>query len=469
MKSIKKRLMGAFIIVIFITIIIFEALLIGFLRHYYYNNVEELLTNQIKISSDFYTRYFSNTKLEDNILDNVDVFWNQIEGQAQIIDLYGNVMMDSIGVKHEDKIMTQDVENALRGNSGTWIGKVSYDDYSVMAVSYPLISNGEIVGVIRFVTSLKEVNESIINISIFFILIGLGVIAIVILVSYIISNTIVSPIKQVTKVAEKMAKGNLSIRGNKRYDDEIGKLSDALNYMAEEIVKKERLKNDFISSVSHEIRTPLTSIKGWAATLNTDDLDDKNIIKDGLTIIENETERLTTIVEELLDFSKFLSGKTALTLEKTDFVNILDYIKIHMMTRAYRANLQFTVEHKGKLLELYIDRDKIKQVLINVVDNSFKFTEPGGIVSIFAKIQDDYLIVDIEDNGSGISKENLPKIKEKFFKGKTKNSNTGLGLSISDEIIKMHNGSLNIESQLGEGTKVIIKIPIKDKVDINNE
>lgn len=469
MKSIKKRLMGAFIIVILITIIIFEALLIGLLRNYYYNNVEELLTNQIKISSDFYTRYFSNTSLEDNILDNIDVFWNQTDGQVQILDSYGNVMMDSIGVIHEDEIITPDVEKALRGDNGTWIGDVNYYDHSVMAVSYPLVSDGKIIGVIRFVTSLKEVDKSIINISIIFILIGLGVIIIAVLASYIISNSIVSPIKRVTKVAEKMAKGDFSIRGDKRYDDEIGRLSDTLNYMAEEIVKKEELKNDFISSVSHELRTPLTSIKGWAATLNTEDLENKDMIKSGLTIIENETERLTTMVEELLDFSKFVSGKTTLNLEKTDIKEILEYIKFHMMPRAERERLEFNVHWKDELQEVNIDRDKIKQVLINIIDNSFKFTEPGGIVSISAETKDNVLFINITDNGTGIGKEDLPKVKEKFYKGKTKKSKTGLGLAISDEIVKMHNGVLNIDSQLGVGTEIMIKIPIGNKVNNDDE
>ncbi|MGO1370179.1 sensor histidine kinase [Senegalia sp. (in: firmicutes)] len=469
MKSIKKRLVGAFILVILITILIFEVLLIGLLRQYYYNNAQELLTNQIEISSDFYSRYFSNTSLEDNILDNVDVFWNQTDNQVQILDLYGNVLMDSIGVIHEDIIITSDVEKALQGKNGTWTGKVTYDDYSVMAVSYPLKSEGEIVGVIRFITSLEQIDKSITNISIIFIIIGLGVMIIATIVSYIISNTIVSPIKEVTKIAEKMAKGNFKIRGSKKYDDEIGKLSTTLNYMAEEIIKKEELKNDFISSVSHELRTPLTSIKGWAATLNTDHIYDKETMKDGLTIIENETQRLTTMVEELLDFSKFISGKTTLIRQNTDIREILDYIKIHMQSRAQRENLLFRVNSEENLSEVYIDRDKIKQVLINIVDNSFRFTKAGGKVVIDARVQDKYLIIEIEDNGYGIDEDDLPKIKEKFYKGKTAKSKTGLGLAISDEIIKAHNGELSIESKLGEGTKVIIKIPINYKVDIENE
>lgn len=467
MKSIKTRVVGAFILIIVITILIFEVLLIELLQSYYYKNTEEIVTNQIKISSDFYSRYFSNVSLKDNILDNVDVFWNQTESQVQILDLEGNVLMDSIGVIHKDKLSTSDVRKALSGDHATWIGKVNYDNHEVMAVSHPLISSNKQIGVIRFVTSLEKINKAIINISMVFIFIGLGVIIIAISVSYIISNTIVSPIKDVTKIAEQMAEGNFKVRGSNEYDDEIGKLNDTLNYMAEEITKKEQLKNEFISSISHELRTPLTSIKGWASTLNTDNNDNEEILKDGLIIIENETERLTKMVEELLDFSRFNSGKMILKIQETNFKDILNYIRINMMPRAQRANLFFNVDFKGENDKVYIDRDRIKQVLINVLDNAFRFTKPKGYVILISQIKDDVLTIEIKDNGCGINNQELPKVKEKFYKGKTNKSNTGLGLSISDEIIKMHNGQINIESDLGQGTKVIIKIPISKKVIID--
>src|SRR5690606_32008639 len=137
------------------------------------------------------------------------------------------------------------------------------------------------------------------------------------LVSIFLANSIVKPLKEVTQVAAKMANGQLKVRSNIKLKDEIGKLSDTLNYMAEELIKKEQIKNDFISSISHELRTPLTSIKGWAVTLKSEDIQENEIILDGLNIIEKESDRLTAMVEELLDFSKFVSGR--IKLEKDHF------------------------------------------------------------------------------------------------------------------------------------------------------
>lgn len=461
MKGIKRRLVGRFMIVIFASIFMIEFLLISFIKHYYYNNVEEMLSNQIKISADFYENYFSGTSLEDNILDNVDVFWKRTNAEVQIIDLKGNIIMDSIGISLKNKIDTPDFKKALKGERGKWVGNVSYDTSNVMAVAYPLKSDNRVIGVLRFITSLKKINKSIFLMSSLFILIGCVVVIIVGLVSIFLADTIVKPIEKLTCNAEKMAKGNFSIRNKKIFDDEVGKLSDTLNYMAEEIQKRDKLKNEFISSVSHELRTPLTAIKGWAITLNDNEYDDKEILKDGLNIIEKESERLTIMVEELLDFSKFISGKVSLKKKDVQVESLIEYINKHMQPHADRNKIKFIVKYEKHTPKVSMDENRIKQVLINILDNAFKFTNENGEVILSLTYDKNYIIMKVIDNGCGISKEDLPKIKEKFYKGKSSKSKNGIGLSISDEIVKMHNGTLNIKSEINKGTEVEIKIPIK--------
>jgi HAMP domain. len=252
MKSIKTRLTYSFMSIVIISILIFVVILSVFLKEYYYKSLEEVLENQIKISANFYSRYFSDTSLEDNIMDNVDVFWKLTSAQVQIIDNSGQVLMDSIGVKVTEPVDTVDFKRALEGETGRWIGKPSYTDEPVMAVAYPLKSNQDIIGVMRFITSLVPINSQINKIMNFFIAIGLIVIVISGIISFILANGIIRPVKEVTKIAEKMAAGDFQVRSVKRYDDEIGKLSDTLNYMAEEIIKRDNIKNEFIASVSHE-------------------------------------------------------------------------------------------------------------------------------------------------------------------------------------------------------------------------
>ena len=277
--------------------------------------------------------------------------------------------------------------------------------------------------------------------------------------SFILAKSIINPIKAVTRVAEKMADGDFTIKSKKIRNDEVGKLSDTLNYMASEIVKKDSLKNEFISNVSHELRTPLTSIKGWAVTLKYDDMD-KDMLKDGLDIIENECDRLSSMVEELLSFSKLVSGHMDIKKSWENIDEIVEYVRKHMSLRAERDGIEFYVEVESDIPKLYIDKNRIKQVLINLLDNSFKFTDRGGKVTLKVYREEYKLVMKVQDNGCGIGEEELPHDKEKFYKGKSSKSQNGIGLSICDKLVEVHNGKFDIESKLGVGTCVTIELPI---------
>ncbi|HHV26128.1 MAG TPA: HAMP domain-containing histidine kinase [Tissierellia bacterium] len=464
MKSIKTRLVGNFMLVIIITVVILELVLLNAAKQYYYKNLEDVLSNQIRLSSEFYSRYFSTSSLEDLIVDDVDLFWKQTNAQVQILDLKGNVLMDSIGVDYPKLIQTPDIIKAKKGEKGTWIGNVEYDSSQVMAVSYPLISDGNIIGIMRFIASLSSTNKIIRNISLILLWIGFIVVLISGLVSIFLANTIVKPLREVTGVAEKMADGQLKVRSQKKYDDEIGKLSDTLNYMAEELIKKEQLKNDFISSISHELRTPLTSIKGWAITLRSEDLPDNPLLKDGLDIIEKESDRLTYMVEELLDFSRFVSGRITLNKEEMDTTKVLKQITKQLTPRANLKNIKLNIDIKEELPIILGDENRIKQVFINLIDNSLKFTPKAGNISLSARMKGQYIVVSVEDCGCGIPREDLPYVKEKFYKGKNSKSNSGLGLSISDEIVKLHGGFIKIESEVNVGTKISVFLPTKEEL-----
>lgn len=461
-KSIKERLVINFMFIIIITVVALEIFLISTVRRNYYKNLEDNLYNQIKISSDLYYQYFSDDTLHENVLNNVDTFWKQTEAQVEIIDLSGKVIMDSIGVIPSDISEMEDVAKALQGQKGRWIGKVDYDTERVMAVSYPLRSGDEIVGALRFISSLREVNNNINKIASVFISFGIIVVLISGLVSIILANSIIGPLREVTTVAEKMALGNFKVKSRKKYDDEIGKLSDTLNFMASEIIKKDQLKTDFISSVSHELRTPLTSIKGWAATLKQGH-DTKEMLLDGLEIIEKESDRLTHMVEELLDFSKFVSGKITLEKDIVDMGRIIEHIKKQLTPRATRDEIEFHVFYDNDLPKTYSDGNRLKQIFINILDNAFKFTPSGGKVIFNAGFESNEFVFNISDTGCGISSEELPKVKEKFYKGKSSKSKNGIGLSICDEIISLMDGSFEIKSEVNNGTEVVITLPLQER------
>lgn len=462
MKSIRSKLLKNFLIVIILTVVILDILALLCLRGYYYKNTQDTLVNQLEGYINFYQKYFSNNKLIDNIYENMDVFWNTNQEQVEILDPNGKLLMDSYGIRDSYLLTTPDIQKAKEGEVGVWTGDVSSYNDKIMVVSKAIKSKldpNETIGIVRIIFSLKEVHKVIDSFSVLFLFISIIVIVLGIIMSLIIAKDIVSPIKKITDVAREMAKGNLNIRSDVTDNIEIAQLSKTLNYMGCEVEKREKLKNEFISSVSHELRTPLTSIKGWAITLKYD-CSDMDTVALGLDIIEKESDRLTEMVEELLDFSKLINGVISLNIKEHDVKSFIEYIENYMRPRAEREGKEFSITIDKNVGKGYFDENRLKQVLSNIIDNAFKFTEENGKISLNTKVEEEYLVFRVKDNGSGISSKDLPRVKDKFYKGKNSKSRNGIGLSICDEIVTLHRGILEIISKENEGTEIIIKIPL---------
>ncbi len=459
MKGITGRLVSSYFLIIFLTVAVLEIFLIVALNKYYYTNMESLMENQIKASADFYNSYFSSASLEKNIQDNADIFWKNTNAEVQIINTDKEMLLNSVGNFIEGKIDDSDVRKALEGKTGTLIVKDEKTKEKLLYVSYPLSPSGKIEGVLRFVTSLSEVDKIIRNITTIFIAIGAAVILISGMVGIMLSNSIIKPIKEITEMSRKIASGRFNERLNIKRDDELGNLAESFNFMAEEILKNDKLKNEFIASVSHELRTPLTSIKGWAATIKAGDLKDKNELLEGLNIIEKESDRLTQMVAELLDFSRLVSGKVSLKKDYIDIRNNVKYIEKQFKPRAERQKLNFNLQLQENIHLIFADENRVNQVIINVLDNAFKFTSEDGNIDIAVFNKDSYVVIEVVDSGTGIPSEELPLVMEKFFKGKSSMSKNGLGLSICKEIVELHGGSIKVDSKYGQGTKVTIAFP----------
>lgn len=457
--SIRTRLVKSFVIIIVITVLILEITLINGIKKYYYSNMEDILTNQLDFSINYLSRYLRNNSLEDIIIDDIDLFWNHTTAQVQVADKDGILLFDSLGSELKSISEFSDVRKALEGKKGVTTSGSNIYGEPVMSISRTIETKDKAIGILRFTTSMEETNRMIKFISILLMAMGFIVVIISGVVSLFLANSIVRPLKKVTKTAEMMADGRMDVRSDIQLEDEIGQLSETLNFMADEILKKEEIKNDFISSISHELKTPLTSIKGWAITLQSEDLGENEILVEGLDIIEEESDRLSEMLEELLDFSRFTSGGISLNKEEIDMKDYLDKLYKQLYPRAELNGLKFKLEVDEDVDLLIGDKDRLKQVLINILDNAFKFSEDGGKIVLRAYLKDKNMIFEIIDEGIGISREELPYIKERFYKGETSKSHTGIGLSICDEIIDLHSGRFQIESELGRGTKVTIVLP----------
>ncbi|HIW33613.1 MAG TPA: cell wall metabolism sensor histidine kinase WalK [Candidatus Paenibacillus intestinavium] len=460
--GIQKRLLGSYVIVSLITIAILEIILIAFVNYYYYHNVERILINQAELSASFFQQYFDEVDFKEQSARLLKGVSENSAAQVQIIDATGQILQDSMGYQSGENIVDfQDVQEAKDGNIGIWRGSDPSSDEAILAVSYPLQANETIVGFVRFVTSLTGTQAAIRQITTIFITIGLFVLAIVAVLSVLVSRTITSSIKELKLAAGKMAEGDFNVTIKQRYKDELGTLSDTLNMMAAKIRRDEQLKNDFISSVSHELRTPLTSIKGWAVTLQSSEGDDQQLLRDGLEIIETESDRLTSLVDELLDLSKLDNGQIILSCAPLAVGELLQHIGKQLTPRADRQHISLNVRIPDNLPIILADENRMKQVLINLIDNALKFTEPDGVISMYAYLDSRQrkVIITVEDTGVGISEQDLNSVFRKFYKGSDNTAGSGLGLSISKQIMELHGGELRIHSQLGKGTKIEMYLP----------
>lgn len=271
-------------------------------------------------------------------------------------------------------------------------------------------------------------------------------------------NNLTTPLKEINFSAQKIAQGDFNIRLKKANDDEIGELCDAVNEMAVSLDTTENMKNEFISSVSHELRTPLTAIKGWAETLQCGDLD-RQMFDRGINVIIRESERLSGLVEELLDFSRMQSGKMKTSMEKTDVLEDLTE-SVYLFTDRAKAERKYLLYEAPKALPvIYGDINRLRQVFVNIIDNALKYTDEGGTVSVSVKVEDGFINITVADNGCGIPAEHLPNVRKKFYKANQMIRGSGIGLALADEIMTLHAGRLEIESHENLGTAVTISIP----------
>ncbi|MCD1146973.1 HAMP domain-containing histidine kinase [Peptoniphilus sp. KCTC 25270] len=463
-ESIQARLIRNFVLIVIFTVVVLDiSLLLGF-KEYSYNGIQNQLNSEIESTSQSYKRFFENQDLDTVLSKDVEMIWTHFSGQVQIINTKGELVYDSIGAINDIVSDYSDVHEALKGNISFRNGEVNYSDSQVMSASSPLNnSHGDIIGVIRFTTSLDSMNAFLIRLSIYLLLISIGVIILSALFSYLFSRSIVGPLEEINHGAELMIDGQYKRKIEIENRDELGELANALNILSQEIVRKEQVKNDFISSISHELRTPLTSIRGWASVLKSDTENDPDLKREGLEIIETETERLANMVEELLDFSRYISGRITLRKEKFDLAETCSYVAKQMKPRAKNEGIEFIDETSSKPLLYMGDENKIKQLLINLIDNAIKFTDEKGWVMFESKESDSFFDIIISDNGVGISEDELELVKEKFYKGKHSKSHSGIGLSIADEIAKLHGGKIEIISKLGVGTTIRVRLPIKKR------
>ncbi len=461
MSGIKRRWVRNYILIILLIAIAVMGIFLFTIQRFYYNLAYENLYNRMNVSAGFYTKYTETDKLSLDEIAQLILrdYQDRDVAELQILSPEGIVLYSSTGFASNNRIASKDFVDATYGFQGNWVGKNDMTHERVMGVSTPLKDDhGNVIGVLRYVSSMQQIDLLLYRFFLYSALILTGIIIVLLILSVTFSRSILTPINEITLASRKMAEGNFDEKVPVIYKDELGVLAQTLNSMADDIQKTEKLKNEFISSISHEIRTPLTAVAGWAETILTGDLSDRDEVEKGLQVIMRETGRLSDMVEELLDFSRIESGRMTLHNELFDLRRELSDIVEIYRAKADKHGVAISMTQTEEPTLVTGDTNRIRQVIINIIDNAVKFSGENDVIDIRLGM-DEWIVLDVQDHGAGISEEDLENVTKKFYKGSSKRSGSGLGLAISDEIVRLHGGELRIKSKLDEGTTIQVVLP----------
>ncbi|MFT8313012.1 MAG: HAMP domain-containing sensor histidine kinase [Clostridium sp.] len=388
---------------------------------------------------------------------------NMNELYIEVRDNSGNIIFSSGNSYMQHKNMMNSMMGGGKSSMMGGLSNINSGEYK--EEKHELNKDNSVVGTIiigyygssyfssNSLTFINNLNQSFI-IS-FFITLIFGL-----LISFLLSRQIASPLEKITKVASDMRRGNLSVRSNiKSNTKEIEELASSINYLAETLQNQEELRKRLTSDMAHEIRTPLTTLKTHVEAL-IDGIWEPS--KERFQVFYEELDRLSKLVNNLRNISKL--EQAGITLNKSKFnlsseiINIVDTFKPIFM----RKNCLIITEITENII-VYMDKDNLKQILHNLLSNANNYLEINGRVKVALFQKKDHIIIEVEDNGIGISEKDLPYIFERFYRSdisRAKNTGgSGLGLTITKSLVEANGGKIQVESKMGEGTIFRVKFP----------
>lgn len=450
------------IILSYLFLIIFCLVFINIFAYYVLENTYLVsTTNELKKYAKNIS-YAASSMGKEYYLDKVvKAASKESKSRIMVINKEGIIISDSYEQLVNSKTTDIDeVLDALKGEEA-W-GKHITSDEKLLYVAYPVSKgSGSITGAILVLHSISnvysniyEVQKRLIIISIFILLIGS-------LFSYFKAASMTEPIEKVINAIEAMSEGELEKTVDVKGNDEIARLCHAFNDMNRKINMIDVERRQFVADASHELKSPLASIKVLVQSLIAGGIDDKKISMEFLENIDNEIDRLTGIVNNLLELTK-LEGSHGFNVEVFDISALCRDVVKKLTPIAKTKGLDLSLDVQSVLVEG--NRDNIFRAVYNIVENAIKYSRKNSLVNIWIE-KDDMVKINIKDNGIGIPEEDLPRIFQRFYRvDKTRDRKTGgsgLGLSIAYEIVKLHKGDIKVQSKVGEGSLFIITLPYK--------
>jgi len=462
-KTVFSKLMIIFIVIILISTVVSAFLISQFYSDEYTLRAQDEMIDVAKeVSTVAAYNYYNIISLPDFInlvsqqaANNGDVIW--------VVNMDGEVWL-SVGPAGETNITKDEILKYYSGMLGEIqqgnIAKLTSESNNtfgtpVLTVGMPVVVYGDTIGAVLVHKKLSDLNGAMVNMysRIIFAALMAAIVAVVLI--YFLAKNILKPLKKVTKATAQLARGNFDVRLDINSEDEIGELSRTFNSVAKDLGKYENTRRSFVANVSHELRSPLTSMQGLVQGIL-----DGTIPKDQcdyyLGVVLDETKRLNYLINDLLDLSQIESGKLDFDIEKTDINELIRICLITFESKISAKNIGVEVDIKDEKQYVLADENRVKQVMMNLIDNAVKFTPEMGTIKIYTSESPASVFVNVNNSGSPILEEDLPYVFERFYKADKSHTRTqegtGLGLSIVKKILDGHGQNIWVKSKENEGT-----------------
>lgn len=364
------------------------------------------------------------------------------------------------------RVFMRDVmKRALDGEQADTITDVE-NDMRLISVAVPVRESGNIIGCVYLAESVNTIDDTIRSTRTSLIVFSTLIVILIGMLSFGMSYIITSPLEEFREVAREISKGNFTKRIKVKGRNEIAQMGETLNYMCDELGLLEEKRRKFVSDASHELKTPMAGIKLMCDSLVSAENLDSSVIKEFLTDMSDEVDRLTRVVERLLVLTKLDAGASELKLEKVYIKMLISHVVKKLTPIAASKDIVvYTDYHDTEFEPLLIDYDKIYEAIYNISDNAIKYSPEGGFVHIDVSADSAYMTIKIEDNGPGIPAGERDRIFERFYRlddSRARDTGgTGLGLAIAKEAVVMHGGTIEVDNASEIGSIFTIRLPYK--------
>lgn len=459
-ESINKKIIGTFIFIISIMLISFGTIITVLFNKNYYSTILSKLENQMDIIESSINDYLSQQdRAYSQLKEIIKMSCISTNSEAIITDKLGYVYLVN-GKNYENlmynkiEINTESLSPNIEFKKEIFKGK----NDSIKGYIKPIYINNEIESyMIMIIESEREKNISIL---IIWLLVIIEIIIFAKVIKTVSKKIIINPLEDINNVAKKLAKGEVEKRITVSCNNEIGELAQSLNFMAESLEKSDTKRREFISNISHELRSPITSIKGFIGGI-LDGVIPRDRENYYLKIVYDEIDRLTRLVTDILDISAMESGKFNLTITEFDINQIISLCILNLEHKIKEKRLNVKATFNDKRDYVLGDRDRIMQVVTNIIDNAIKYSNYDGEIKVDVYSKGKKIYVDTFNSGECIDEKELNKIWDRFYKGdksRTNKLSTGLGLPIVGAILSQHNEDIWVKNIEGKGVSFIFTL-----------